>query len=142
MKKQYKNILVAVDGSEQAYNAVSEAAEVAKRNDGKLHILTVKDIGRYYGMAGRVVLTDTLELDKSAEEILDKASHLVTNEVETEIYEVSGVPKYTIADFSKEHDIDLIVIGATGTGFIDKLLVGSTTQYVVSHASCNVMVVR
>ncbi|MCL2112793.1 MAG: universal stress protein [Streptococcaceae bacterium] len=142
MKKQYKNILVAVDGSEQAYNAVSEAAEVAKRNDGKLHILTVKDIGRYYGMAGRVVLTDTLELDKSAEEILDKASHLVTNEVETEIYEVSGVPKYTIADFSKEHGIDLIVIGATGTGFIDKLLVGSTTQYVVSHASCNVMVVR
>lgn len=31
MKKEYKNILVAVDGSEQAYNAVSEAVGKSQR---------------------------------------------------------------------------------------------------------------
>ena len=39
MKKEYKNILVAVDGSEQAYNAVSEAVEITKRNKAKLQVL-------------------------------------------------------------------------------------------------------
>ena len=47
MHKQYKNILVAVDGSEQSYNAVYEAIETAKRNEAKLTALTVKEVNRY-----------------------------------------------------------------------------------------------
>ncbi|MGC2991152.1 universal stress protein, partial [Enterococcus faecalis] len=37
---------------------------------------------------------------------------------------------------------DLIVIGATGSGAIQRTLIGSTSDFVVNHALCNVLVVR
>lgn len=55
---------------------------------------------------------------------------------------VHGDPKRSIIEFAKENDIDLIVIGATGRGAIERTLIGSTTAYVVNHAPCNVMVVK
>ncbi|AYG00116.1 universal stress protein [Lactococcus allomyrinae] len=141
MKKQYKNILVAVDGSEQSYNAVGEATEIAKRNEAKLVILTVKDINRYYGMAGAGRI-ETPGLDRIAEDILAKAAKLVKNEVEVKTEEIAGNPKHRIVKFAEEEGIDLIVIGSTGAGFFDKLMLGSTTRYVVDNATCNVMIVR
>ena len=41
MVEQYKNILVAVDGSEQSYDALREAIETAQANDSQLKILYV-----------------------------------------------------------------------------------------------------
>ena len=55
---------------------------------------------------------------------------------------MEGSPKKEIVDFAQANDIDLIVIGVTGTGAFDRLLVGSTTAYVIDHARCNVMVVK
>lgn len=141
MKRQYKNILVAVDGSEQSYNAVSEATEIAKRNEARLVILTVKDINRYYGIAGAGRI-ETPGLDRIAEDILAKATKLVKNEVEVKTEEIAGNPKHRIVKFAEEEGIDLIVIGSTGAGFFDKLMLGSTTRYVVDNATCNVMIVR
>ncbi|MCQ5149684.1 universal stress protein, partial [Coprococcus eutactus] len=61
-----------------------------------------------------------------------------------ETYEIAGNPKLRIVNFAEEEDknIDLIVIGATGTDMFDRLLVGSTTNYVINHAPCNVIVVK
>ena len=42
----------------------------------------------------------------------------------------------------KNHDVDLIIIGATGLNAIGRMLVGSTTAYVVREAPCDVMVVK
>ena len=53
-----------------------------------------------------------------------------------------GDPKKAILKYAKENEIDIIFIGVTGKGMIDKFFIGSTTQYVVNHATCNVMVVR
>ncbi|MGQ4819949.1 universal stress protein, partial [Enterococcus faecium] len=48
-----------------------------------------------------------------------------------------------IANFHESKEpIDLIVMGATGLNAVERALVGSTTSYVVKHASCNVMVVK
>ena len=43
---------------------------------------------------------------------------------------------------SENYAIDLIVLGATGRGAIQRTLIGSTTDYVVNHALCNALVVR
>ncbi|YAB14762.1 universal stress protein [Lactiplantibacillus plantarum] len=54
-----------------------------------------------------------------------------------------GIPKHTIEDYAKQHpEIDLIVLGATGTNSPHRVAVGSTTSYVVDHAPCNVIVIR
>lgn len=43
---------------------------------------------------------------------------------------------------NQKEKIDLIVMGATGLNAVERVLVGSTTSYVVTHAPCNVLVVK
>ena len=141
MHKQYKNILVAVDGSEQSYNAVYEAIETAKRNEAKLTALTVKEVNKYYDEFDMSVV-DTSKINAVAESILCQVDKLNTDGVEIQEKEMFGDPKKAILKYAKENEIDIIFIGVTGKGMIDKFFIGSTTQYVVNHATCNVMVVR
>lgn len=37
----YKNILVGIDGSDQAKEAFKKAVEVARRNEGKIYVANV-----------------------------------------------------------------------------------------------------
>jgi nucleotide-binding universal stress UspA family protein len=37
---------------------------------------------------------------------------------------------------------DLVVLGSHGYGFLDRLILGSVSQFVLSHATCSVEVVR
>jgi len=47
-----------------------------------------------------------------------------------------------IIDVAKEERADLIVMGAKGHSAIDRILLGSTSDYVATHAPCSVLVVR
>ena len=54
-----------------------------------------------------------------------------------------GAPKAVIAkDLPEEKNIDLIMIGATGLNAVERLLIGSVTEYVTRTADCDVLVVR
>ena len=58
------------------------------------------------------------------------------------IVELGSPKRYLANTISENYAIDLIVLGATGRGAIQRTLIGSTTDYVVNHALCNVLVVR
>ncbi len=49
MNQEYKNILVGIDGSEQALAAFKKAVEVARRNNGKVYVANVID-QQFYGL--------------------------------------------------------------------------------------------
>lgn len=143
MVEQYKNILVAVDGSEQSYDALREAIETAQANDSQLKILYVLNDK----LANIPVHLDTMTLYKSVQEhsdyVVDQVQgYLKDTEVSFEIVRLTGSPKREIINYSKENNIDLIVLGSTGLDAIDRFIIGSITQYIVNHASCNVMVVK
>ena len=143
MVEQYKNILVAIDGSEQSYDALREAIETAQANDSQLKILYVLNDK----LANIPVHLDTMTLYKSVQEhsdyVVDQVQgYLKDTEVSFEIVRLTGSPKREIINYSKENNIDLIVLGSTGLDAIDRFIIGSTTQYIVNHASCNVMVVK
>lgn len=54
-----------------------------------------------------------------------------------------GSPKIQIAfKLSKENNIDLIMIGATGLNAVERLFIGSVSEYVIRNANCDVLVVR
>ena len=54
-----------------------------------------------------------------------------------------GSPKVVISqDVPKELHTDLIMIGATGLNAVERLLIGSVTEYVTRTAICDVLVVR
>ena len=47
-----------------------------------------------------------------------------------------------VTEYAAEWKVDLIVVGTRGLGGFKKLLMGSVSSGVLSHASCSVLVVR
>ena len=133
MRDEYKKILVAVDGSDQSKEAIHEAVAIAKRNKTSLFVLHVKE-----QMSPKALEN----LETESKEIIAEVEVLINDEVEFEVHAFTGNPKKEIINFAKQFELDLIVVGSNGKGLLDRMLVGSTTSYVVNHAPCNVMVVK
>lgn len=55
---------------------------------------------------------------------------------------VRGDPREAIVHVARGDKADLIVMGSHGRSGLTKLLLGSVASYVVSHAPCNVLVVK
>lgn len=146
MLDAYKNILVAIDGSEKAEKAFMEAIAAAKRNQATLHILYVNEVtGNYFGDFGFLTPNLQVELDEVAEKQMNEHRNLAIEKglIDIETYILYGYSKTLIANFNESKEpIDLIVMGATGLNAVERALVGSTTSYVVNHAPCNVLVIK
>ena len=66
----------------------------------------------------------------------------VGNDVRVTGKAILGSPKRVILDEAEEWNPDLIVVGSHGYSVWGRLLLGSVSQAVVSHAKCSVEVVR
>ncbi len=139
----FERILLAVDGSEHALHATRKAAELARLMKPKeLRVVVAYDpIPLYLGEPNmQVVITNR---KGEAEEILNSAVKelgIVPCEVHTEILE--GDPASAIIEVAKVRNSDVIVMGSRGLGRLAGLLLGSTSQKVVAHAPCPVLIVR
>ncbi|MFV0559976.1 MAG: universal stress protein [Enterococcus sp.] len=146
MSNRYENILIPTDGSDAAMRAFEEAIEIAKTNNATLHVLYVNEVtGNYFGDFAFTTKNLQQELDEIAERKMERYTE-IANEKGLEAvktYIMYGYPKTLIADFNESDvEIDLIVMGSTGLNAVERVLVGSTTSYVVTHAKCNVLVVK
>ncbi|HLQ75287.1 MAG TPA: universal stress protein [Alloiococcus sp.] len=144
MIQEYKNILVAIDGSESANLAFKKAIAIAKRNNAKLYIVHVVDTRAFQpyesfdkGVTDSVKDEATNILTKCEQSALQKG---VAN-VETIIK--YGSPKKAIGtEVPKEKNIDLIILGATGLNTIERFFIGSVSENVIRSAKCDVLIVR
>jgi nucleotide-binding universal stress UspA family protein len=69
--------------------------------------------------------------------------HVVkTNKINTEMVETSISAADEIIKYSKEKDVDLIVVGTKGRSGMSKALLGSVASKVVTYSTCSVLVVR
>lgn len=144
MLANYQHILVANDGSENALLAFQEAVEIAKRNEATLYILRVVDT-RLDPFAPYIIEGVLEEQLEEAKEDMLKLAELAKEKGVTQAVPLvkQGQPRDIITNkVPEKYDIDLIVIGATGKTGLDKLWIGSTTNYVVNHAKGNVLVIR
>lgn len=139
----YDKILLAVDGSTHALHAAHTAGEMARiMKSGHIYIVVVFNyIPAYLGEPNLQKVLDA-RLDE-ANLILDSAVAevgAVPGKIHSELIE--GNPAEAIIDVAKVRHVELIVMGSRGMGTLAGLLLGSTSQKVVSHADCPVLVVR
>lgn len=52
-----------------------------------------------------------------------------------------GSPEVTIAEEAARWKADVVVVGSQGKGFVDRLLIGSTTEWLLNHLSASLVVV-
>jgi len=144
MGMKYKNILVAVDGSTEAEWAFKKAIEIAKRNDAHIILAHIIDT-RTFATVEAYDRTIAERADMFAKELMEKYKNEAVNAGVANVdYVVDyGSPKYRIPrEISKDNKVDLIICGATGMNAVERFLIGSVSENIVRHSSCDVLVVR
>lgn len=140
----YKNILVAVDGSEEAEWALKKAIYLAKISNATLVLAHIVDT-RNFPTIESYDMTIRDRSETFANDLLEKYKiEAVASGITNVITEVGyGSPKIQIPrDLAKKHTIDLIVCGATGLNAVERFLIGSVSEGIVRHSSCDVIIVR
>ena len=139
----FEKVLLAVDGSDHALNAARTAAELARTMNAKeFRIVVAYDfIPPYLGEPNMQYAIDArMEEAKSILESAVKAVGKLPCEIHTELIEGSAAE--AIIDVATTCKCDLIVMGSRGLGTLAGLLLGSTSQKVVAHAPCPVLIIR
>ena len=141
MSNLCKKILVPIDGSDQAKKAFEEAVHFALTQNSELTILTVvADYLRYD--FGELNLRSKYQNSTAYEELLRQyqlfAQQAGVKEVSLKIKQ--GDPRKEILNVAKEEKSDLIIMGSTGKGMIDRLLIGSVSEFIMNHSSCDVLI--
>lgn len=138
----YQNILTAFDGSKLSFLAFKKAMDLAKRSKANLDIIAVID----NQLLKNVSSFDTDALHQITDGVKNQISSLVAKAKEKNIlankYVKLGNPKVIISQDRFTNPHDLIVLGATGMSKVEKLFVGSLTEYVVQHSNCNCLIVK
>ena len=134
-------ILLATDFSPESQNALKCAISLAKRYESKL-LLAHAISGEASLTAGDVwpALTDMAQCN--AEKSMAQLEQ--TEDLKSLPHEVVMRPGDTWEVLSRvvsDQNIDLIVMGTHGGGGIDKLMLGSTAEKVVRHATCPVLTI-
>lgn len=142
-----KKVLVAVDGSEHGWNAVQivrELGECKALDITVIHVVHDLSVYRPYGLGESYERRLDDVTQNRAEHVIAHAKKLfedygagIVDYVITQ-----GEPANAIIDAAEKGNYDTIVIGSRGMGRMAKLLVGSVSNKVVSHAPCSVFVVR
>lgn len=146
----FTHILIASDGSEHAMRAAKYAAELSKKFDAKLTLITVLDPpavlpSNVMEMWAAVDITPMMEAAEKMQDAVEKYTQdVLTQEGITDLNSVRevGHPVDMIIAVAARQSVDLIVLGSRGLGGLQSFLLGSVSERVLHHAHCPVLIVR
>ena len=138
----FHRILVALDGSEQAQNALEQAFELASSEGGWLTLVSVAAAPHRPANPGPFVVpvVPQEELDEEAKEILTRAAATAPDGVEVQTMLLHGDPAEAILDRIEHGSHDLVVMGSRGRGAATSLLLGSVSLEVLNHSPIPVLI--
>ena len=141
----YKHILIAIDLTESAELVIRKAQEQVLSNTTTMTIIHTIDYIPYMGFGETALITPTYtipneELIENAKQPIEKLLKKLNLENLEVVYEFGNAAN-EIVQYANDNNVDLIVLGSHGRHGV-KLLLGSTANAVLHHASCDVLAVR
>ena len=135
-----RKILVAVDGSEYAEQAINQAVSLGQVCSSEIFVLSVAELQAEY-LADAPALFERLqrEAGKTAETAKARIDQAGLSSVALTM--TNEYPAHAILEVAKDKEIDLIVMGTRGRSRMKRLILGSVAQQVVGQAPCPVMIV-
>ena len=143
----YKNILVAVDGSDTAQRALREAIELARALSSRIRVIHVINSIPWITQGAPDVIEERIsDLRGTGESIIHEAKTAVRQadlEVDDRLIEALGQhAAQVIVTEADNWPADLIVCGAHGRRGLRRLLVGGDAEYIMRHSPVPVLLVR
>lgn len=147
----YKNILIASDGSELAQRAVSHGLALAKTLNAGVTAVTVTELWRPLEMSARIESGGIKAVENyekgaaaNARKILSAIAS-TANEMGVSC-ETVHVPDQHPADgivaTAKDKGCDLIIMASHGRRGVNRLLLGSVANEVLTHCSVPALIYR
>ncbi len=131
-KGPFSSILVPVDGSENAREALKYATAIAKKTDAKMTLLHVAERSLFKPRSKESKKIGAGILSKAAEEVKGVKVHQMIE---------SGNPAKVITEMADKRGYDLIVIGSKGQGARLRFWLGSVSSHVIHYAPGSVLLV-
>jgi nucleotide-binding universal stress UspA family protein len=140
-------ILIAMDSSAHSERALEFVARMRWPAGSRVIVLSILQpvassvAGPY---EATVIAQDNLEaLRRQLEEIVARAERTLSEVgFSTEGKVLAGDPRQTLLDVAQSERADLIVVGSHGRSGLAKMMLGSVSSHVVTHAPCSVLVVK
>jgi nucleotide-binding universal stress UspA family protein len=138
----FKKILLANDGSDQAFDALSLALKIAKESGADLHMVSVEEIP---------YLPETIEEVREEKGVAGRRFHAVLNRarsmaedthVKLQTHVLAGHPVRDIVNLARDLKADLLVVGASGHSALYDRMIGSRADRIVHLSPCPVLIVK
>jgi len=147
---QLKRILVPTDFSESSERALKYAVRLGRPYKAEVVVLHVFHLKEYLGLLSQredidsAIANQVLEASKvgAIEKLEDLVRRVSDKEVVVLPTLLIGVPFEEIVRYAGEQKADLIVMPTHGRTGLAHFLLGSTTERVISHSVCPVLVIR
>lgn len=146
-----KKIIVPTDFSKPSQLAIDAAADIARKAKAELVLLHVIEeaTGGSFNVEGEAMYGDaenklfTVKLIERARKQLEKqATDQKLADVKVKQLLRMGTPFHGIQTIITEQKADLVVMGTSGRGQLEEMIIGSNTEKVVRHAHCPVLTVQ
>jgi nucleotide-binding universal stress UspA family protein len=136
-------VLITTDGSDAAIESIHRYCQLRPAAVSSHTVLTVDELQAY----GIIDSVDQAEFDRlqheNCQRILNLARQAMEKHgLEAKYVERAGQAADTVLTYAEDTKADLIVIGSRGNGALTRVLLGSTSDAVASHAKVSVWVVR
>ncbi len=140
-----KQILLAIDGSPHALEATRLLAQRFGNHPFTVIVLTVVEpcYADVNDSSPDWLVDQKQSENHAAADAYRRVRQLfrgTKSQISHEIREGEFGP--TLVKAAKEADVDLVVVGARGRSAVSRILLGSVSDYVATHAPCSVLVVR
>lgn len=143
----YQNILVPIDGSDTSLAVIPHVVEFAKQFNSNVIVTEVMTLDPYVAakyLAGEQSNLLIERARKYSEDNLAAAKQKFAEaglEVSTELLEGEKIHK-TIAQAIDKLNIDLIILSSHGRSGVQKFILGSVAQKLITELSIPIMVIK
>lgn len=143
----FTRILVAIDGSAHAERALREAADIARRSDGRLTLIAcVPDPSAWMVSGSPYAGIDLSQLaeeaDREHQALLVRMAAEVPEQVAVDTVLAHGHPSEQILKQIADGEHDLIVMGSRGRGGLQSLVLGSVSHQVLNASPAAVLIIH
>ena len=143
-----RTVLAATDFSAPARHALERAAQLTQTHpDARLTLAHVVSAGALEklrrllpGDAGRVEAELLVQAGRNLAELAASLASRYDRHIDTELLQGSALT--ALVDLAAARDADLLVMGARGTHFMREMLLGSTTERVLSKSRRPLLAVK
>jgi nucleotide-binding universal stress UspA family protein len=138
----FRKILLANDGSEGAFRALSLALAISGQNQSELHMVSVEEIS-YLPEFIEEVREEAATAARRFRGVLQRARAMADEKhIRLQSHVLTGHPVRDILKLADDLEVDLLVIGATGHSALYERMIGSRADRIVQLARCPVLVVK